>query len=108
MQSEKDLREIRKALNESDKNTAALFKVLSDVNRYRIFRLLSEQPMLSVGNIAEILSISLPLASQHIKILSHSNLIQKERGGKKVLTKLKKDNPFVPAIIKTIQALKKE
>lgn len=107
MLTAKQIDKIRKGFSESDKSTAAIFKVLSDVNRYRIFCILSKQPELSVGNIAELLGISLPLASQHIKILSHSNLIQKERGGKKVLTKLKHDNPLVPAIIKTIEVVAK-
>ena len=107
MFNEKEIRKIRKAFNETDKNIVGIFKVLSDLNRYRIFRILSEQPKLSIGNIAEILEISLPLASQHIKILSQSNLIHKERGGKNVLTKLKHDNPFVPVIIKTIHEILK-
>ncbi|MDP3793790.1 MAG: metalloregulator ArsR/SmtB family transcription factor [Candidatus Uhrbacteria bacterium] len=82
---------------------AAAFKVLSDVNRYRIFRILADQPKISVSNIAKILNISLPLASQHIKILVHANLMEKERDGKKVFPKLEYGNPFVQAIVKTIQ-----
>jgi len=103
MLSEKEIKEKRKLLNETDKNMAAAFKVLSDVNRYRIFRILSEQPKISISSIARILDISLPLASQHIKVLTHANLLQKERDGKKVFTKLEQNNPFVPVIIKTIK-----
>lgn len=93
----------RKILSEADKRMAETFKVLSDVNRYRIFRILVEQPKLTVGTIAEILVISLPLASQHIKVLVQANLIQKQREGKKVFPKIAQDNPFVPAILKTIK-----
>jgi len=49
------------------------------------------------------LEISLPLASQHIKILTQANLIKKERDGKKVFPKLEYNNPFVRTIVKTIQ-----
>ncbi|MFA7686112.1 MAG: metalloregulator ArsR/SmtB family transcription factor, partial [Candidatus Gracilibacteria bacterium] len=90
------------------KKMAAVFKVLSDVNRYRIFRILVQQPKISVGSIAEILNISLPLASQHLKILTHANLLQKEREGKKVFTKLECGNPFVQAVVKTIQEALKD
>ncbi len=103
MLSKKEILKKRKLLSETDKGMAAVFKVLSDVNRYRIFRILAEQPRLSVSNIARILNISLPLASQHIKILVHTKLLQKEREGKKVFPKLEHGNPFVKAMIKTIQ-----
>lgn len=103
MLSEKEIEKNRKIFSETDKNMAAAFKVLSDVNRYRIFRILAEQPKISVSDIAKILNISLPLASQHLKVLTNANILQKERDGKKVFTKLEKGNPFVKAVIKTIQ-----
>ena len=95
MLTESEIQKNRKIFNETDLTMATAFKVLSDVNRYRIFRILSKQPKLSVSSIALILDISLPLASQHIKILTNANLLQKERVGKKVFTKLEQDNPFV-------------
>lgn len=103
MLSKKEILKNRAILSESDKSMAAAFKVLSDINRYRIFRVLAQQPKLSVGNIALILNISLPLASQHIKILAHANLLQKEKGGKKVFPRLEYGNPFVQAVVKTIE-----
>lgn len=103
MLSKKAALENRKRFSETDKTVSAVFKVLSDLNRYRIFRLLVEQPELTVSDIAHILKISLPLASQHIKILEHADLLQKERAGKKIFPKLKHDNPFVKAIITAIK-----
>ena len=107
MLSEKEVLKNRKIFNETDKKMAAAFKVLSDVNRYRIFRMLAEQIELSVTNIAQIMNISLPLASQHIKVLVHANLLQKEKAGKKVLPKLDHGNPFVKIVIKTIHQVHK-
>ena len=89
--------------SETDQKMVAVFKVLSDVNRYRMFRMLSEHPKISISEIAKSLEISLPLASQHIKILTQANLIKKERDGKKVFPKLEYNNPFVRTIVKTIQ-----
>ncbi|MDP2631384.1 MAG: metalloregulator ArsR/SmtB family transcription factor [Candidatus Uhrbacteria bacterium] len=103
MLSQKEILRNRKTFTETDQTMAAVFKVLSDVNRYRIFSLLAKQPKLTVSDISRILNISLPLASQHIKILVHARLLKKERDGKKVFPKLEHDNPFVQAIIKTIQ-----
>lgn len=103
MMSEKEIQANRNILSENDKKMAAAFKVLSDVNRYRIFRILAQQPKISVSNIARILNISLPLASQHVKILSHANFLKKERIGKKILPKLEHSNPLVQAVLKTIE-----
>ncbi len=103
MLSKKEIQKNREILSEADKSMAATFKVLSDVNRYRIFHILVEQPKLSVSTIALILNISLPLASQHLKILVQANLLQKVRDGKKVFPKIAQSNPFVPAILKTIK-----
>jgi len=103
MLSQKEIKENRKIFSESDKSMVMAFKVLSDFNRYRIFRILAQQPRLSVSSIARILEISLALASQHLKILERSKLLQKERGGKKIYPKLEYSNPFVQAVIKTIQ-----
>lgn len=103
MLTSKEIQAKRNLLSETDKKMAAAFKVLSDVNRYRIFRILADQPKISVSNIAEILNISLPLVSQHIKILVHANILQKEKSGKKVFPKIEYNNPFVQAVVKTIQ-----
>jgi DNA-binding transcriptional ArsR family regulator len=62
MLTAKEVVQKRKLFSESDASMAAAFKVLSDVNRYRIFRILAAEPELSVSNIAHILDISLPLA----------------------------------------------
>ena len=107
MLSEKEIKKSRQIFSETDKSMAAAFKILSDVNRYRIFRILAEQPKIPVSGIARILNISVPLASQHIKILTHANMLQKERSGKKVFPKLEHGNPFVQVIVKTIQAVLK-
>lgn len=107
MLNAREIQKNRKIFNEADKIMIATFKTLSDLNRYRIFRILAEQPKLTVSDIAEILNISLPLASQHIKILAYANLLKKERAGKRILTKLEHKNPLVPAMVKIIkQALK--
>lgn len=103
MLSEKEIENNRTIFSETDKHMAAAFKVLSDVNRYRIFRILAQQPKISVSDIARILNISLPLASQHLKVLTNANILQKERDGKKVFPKLEQGNPFVQAVVKTIQ-----
>ncbi|MDP4007659.1 MAG: metalloregulator ArsR/SmtB family transcription factor [Candidatus Peregrinibacteria bacterium] len=107
MLRKKNSPKIKKLFNEKNKDIVAVFKALSDVNRYHIFCILMHEPNCSVSEIAEILGISLPLTSQHIKILTLNNLLQKEREGKKIIPKLEKSNPLVKAIIKILQQTSK-
>jgi len=107
MLSIKEIQKKRKLFSQTDKSVVIAFKALSDVNRYRIFRVLAEQPNLSVSDVAKILDLSLPLISQHIKILEQANLLQKERKGKMVFPKIELTDPFVKVIVKTVrQAVK--
>lgn len=101
--TEKEIKKNRKVFSEIDQTMVITFKALSDVNRYRIFRILTEQPKLSVSTIAKILNISLPLTSQHIKILVQANLLEKERAGKNIFSKLEHDNPVAEVVVKTIK-----
>lgn len=99
MLSEKEIQKNRKLFTDKDRELSAVFKILSDINRYRIFLLLMGSSPVSVGSIAKILNISVPLASQHLRILVHAKLLQKERAGKKIYPKLERHNPLVKIIL---------
>lgn len=89
--------------NDTDRRLAAIFKALGDTTRLRIFRLLIDQPQISVSEIAQLLHISSPLTSQHIKILFHAQLLEKKRTGKKIYSRLDRTNPVVRELVRTIQ-----
>ncbi len=103
MLSEKEIQKNRKLFTETDRDLSAVFKILSDINRYRIFLLLTGSSRLSIGNIARILDISVPLASQHLRILAHGKFLEKKREGKKIYPKLERHNPLVKVVIKALQ-----
>mgnify|MGYP001609887373 CR=1 FL=1 len=103
MLTDAEIRASRKLLNETDRHLAATFKALGDVTRLRIFRLLTNEPQMSVSTIAKILHISSPLTSQHIKVLVHARLVEKQRTGKTILSQLDRRNPVVRELIRTIQ-----
>jgi len=96
MLTDKQINKIRKAFNGTDQR--AIFKILGDTNRYRIFEMLGKQPRISVSDIAKILKISIPLASQHLKILAQAKILQKEKLGQKVYYKLRADNRIARSI----------
>lgn len=91
---------IRKAFNGIGQRV--IFKILGDTNRYRIFEMLSKYPKLSVSDIAKVLRISMPLASQHLKLLEQTSILEKEKHGQKVFYKLKIENQIAQSIIQEI------
>lgn len=107
MLTAKEIQQKRRMLGETDAHIAAAFKALGDVTRLRIFRILTDQPEASVGMIAEILDLSLPLTSQHIKALAHAQLLTKNRTGKRIFSRLDRQNPIVRELIRAVsQAMK--
>lgn len=96
MLADSQIDKIRRAFNGTDQR--AIFKILGDTNRYRIFEMLGKRSHLAVSDIAKVLKISLPLASQHLKILEQGNMLEKEKKGQKVYYKLKDDNRIARSI----------
>jgi len=96
----KQITKIRKAFNGTDQRV--IFKILGDTNRYRIFEMLGNEPRLSVSDMAKVLQISIPLASQHLKILEQGDMLVKEKLGQKVFYKLKTNNRIAHSITKEI------
>lgn len=68
-----------------------LFKVLGDENRTRILYLLSLQE-LCVCDIADILEMSLPAVSHHLRLLRAHRLVKYRREGKQVYYSLDDDH----------------
>lgn len=100
MLTTKQIVKMRKGLNGTDQR--AVFKVLGDANRYRIVQILSKQGEVAVSDLAKILKISTPLASQHLKTLEQASILEKEKQGPRVYYKLRIDNSVTRSIIKKI------
>ena len=64
--------------------------VLGDPTRQTIFELLSEGPS-SVGDLAELLPVSRPAVSQHLKVLKDAGLLLDERDGTRRIYRLDPD-----------------
>ncbi|MBE2279066.1 MAG: winged helix-turn-helix transcriptional regulator [Ignavibacteriaceae bacterium] len=63
------------------KETAKLFKALSDPNRLRILKML-EKRTLCVCEITDVLNLATSTVSKHLSILKESELIVEEKNGK--------------------------
>lgn len=70
---------------------AEIFKVLGDETRTKIVYLLSERP-LCVCDLAEILEMTLPAISHHLRLLKAMRLVKYAREGKMVYYSLDDDH----------------
>ncbi len=100
MLTNKQVSKIQKTFNGTEQR--AIFKILGDTNRYRIFEMLGKQKKLTVSDVAKILKISIPLASQHLKILEQGGILKKQRLGQKVYYALNQKNLIANSISKKI------
>ncbi len=66
---------------------ADLFKVLGSESRLGLLRLVEQQPR-TVGSLAEAMSMSQPLVSQHLRTLRQAGLVSATRAGKEITYQL--------------------
>jgi DNA-binding transcriptional ArsR family regulator len=102
--TKQELATFNKLINGKDQRLAIVFNALSDLNRCKIFRLILKQdsPTICVSDLAQILKISVPAVSQHLKILQITGLIQRERRGQKTIFHATDGDPLIAAIKKAI------
>lgn len=103
MLNEKELIEIKKILNGKEEKLSIIFNALSDPKRCQIFRLFLKREKLCVSDIAKIIGISLPSASQHLKILETNGLILKEKKGREKHYYINHNDFLIKAIIKVVK-----
>lgn len=87
----------------TDERTPLIFGALSDPRRYRIFRLLLRHRNLCVTEVAKVFKISVPAASQQLRVLERTGLIRRERVCQSVCYEIKPDNPLVKSILKYLK-----
>lgn len=82
-------------------------KVLGDKTRLRIISLLRNQE-LCVCDLTEVLEISQPGVSQHMRRLRQSGLVKERRGGQWTYYSLDEENPFIGIILPMIPVVQED
>jgi DNA-binding transcriptional ArsR family regulator len=100
MLTDKQVAKIQKTFNGIEQRV--IFKILGDTNRYRIFEMLGKEKKLAVSDVAKVLKISIPLASQHLKILEQGGILKKQKLGQKVYYTLNPENQIANSISEKI------
>lgn len=99
----KELSRLKKIISPGNERLVEIFDTLSDANRCKLFRLAAKNPKANVTDASKTLGISLPLASQHLKLMEQNRLLVKHKSGRQVFYGLNKSDPVVTSIIKVIE-----
>lgn len=79
------------------------FDALGEPNRCTIFRNLLKKDEINVGDIAVLLKISEPLASQHLKVLLGAGLVERVKRGKNVYYSVNRKDKLVKALQEVVE-----
>lgn len=102
MLTREEIRTVRRDITGEAEPLPLMFGALADTGRYRIFRMLLTRHDLCVTDVAHVLGISVPAASQQLRIMELSGLVRKERMGQMTCYGVRTDNPLVKSIITII------
>ena len=70
-------------LNQTSSSIVRVFNALGDETRYKILQILGSTNEICVSELAKDLGISTAGTSQHLKILEHAGLIERQRMGQR-------------------------
>jgi DNA-binding transcriptional ArsR family regulator len=97
---------LQKYISDSDSRLHVIFDALGEQNRCNMFRLFVTNKKLNVGEIAELLNITVPLASQHLKILENLAVLERTKIGREVFYRVNEQDPVVRSIITSVLEVK--
>lgn len=93
------IKKIKKELSFDDNQLSMIFNALGDTSRFQIFRILLRHKDICVSDIAKILNISVPAASQQLRIMEMLGIVKRIRMGQMICYEIKKENSAVKSLI---------
>ncbi len=82
---------------------AVAFEALGDETRFRIFLFLMDHSGVCVSDVAHALSITLPAASQQLKVMERSGIITRMRKGQMVCYEINTSSPIAMRITRLLR-----
>jgi DNA-binding transcriptional ArsR family regulator len=79
-----------------------IFHSFSDNRRLQIVQLLEQYENISVGELADALSLSSAAISQHMRVLEYAGVVRRERHGQRSCYQLQTQNPFIQDVLAII------
>lgn len=97
---------LKKYIDQSDGRLHTIFDALGEQNRCNMFRLFIKNTNLNVGEVAELLGITVPLASQHLKVLESLSVVERTKIGREVFYRINENDAVVQSIVKSVLEVK--
>jgi len=107
MLTQEKINNIKKELSDANERLSIIFDVLGDSNRFRIFKLLIKHREFCVTDIARILNITVPAASQQLRLLERLDLVKRTKMGQEVCYEINKSNFIVEQLAKFLKSVEK-
>lgn len=106
MLSSKEIKRLKKLIDWNDERIPPLFRALSDPNRCRILRVLIKagKRTFSVSDLAKLLAVSIPTASQHLSILERGGALKRRRMKQEVNYEIRDDDYLIKSIVSVIKS----
>lgn len=95
---------LKKHVSEDNARLVEIFDTLGDANRCKLFRLVAKDPNLNVTEASQTLGLSVPLTSQHFKILVQAKMLFRHKKGRQVSYTINSKDPMISAILKAVRA----
>ncbi len=102
MDSDLIIAELQKNFQKTDDRLLRMFNALGDQTRFRIFYSLCAGNDICVTELARIMTISVPAASQQLKLLELVGLVNRQRNGQKICYEINYDDVVVKDVIALI------
>lgn len=102
MLSAREKSNLKQHASEDSRRLSEVFDALSDNNRCQLFRVFVKRTNLNVSELATLLGMSVPLCSQHLKILEKNRLLKRTKIGREVFYRINESDPIVSSIVKAI------
>jgi len=97
-----EIHKLRALLKHEDERLPIIFAALGEPRRCNIFRSFLTRDRLCVSDVARAFSMSMSLASQHLKVLEITNLVVREKEGRTVYYRPNVEDELVRTIIKAV------
>lgn len=102
MLAQSQVRKISGTLEVNREGLLMMFSALSDGGRMKIFELLIKHEGLCVTDIARIINVSVPAASQQLKVMELSGLVKRDRAGQEICYCIARDKEMVRQITRLV------
>ena len=105
MLTQSQVEKISRTLKADKEEILMMFSALSDEGRMNILNLLIKHEGLCVTDIAQIINVSVPAASQQLKVMELSGLVKRGREGQKICYCIARNSALVSKIIRLVKSV---